>query len=178
MSHWATLIEWTNEPKKTFFFSSIVSSMKYILAQNVTPFSRMKEEKVREISRGKCRKHVVPAASTEVWELQPSRHCAVPMIALTSFPAALSSLGFWFWFLTLTTNKDQTQKPVIIPIPKRVMDELVSWSFLGWLWPKVHLSAEHWGEKQKKSNSSSVFTLKVAQLQLCSQTHCSQTDWN
>lgn len=103
--------------------------MRYILAQNVTPSSKMREEKVREISRGKCREQVVPAASTAMWELQSPRHCAVPMIALTSFVAALSTL--LFLFLTLTTNKDQTRKPVIIPVPKGDMDELVSWSFLG-----------------------------------------------
>lgn len=90
---------------------------------------------------------------------QESENCSHGVAALSqcvcwhvSLPLCqfLFCLDF-FIFFTQTTNKGQTRKPVIIPVPERHMDELVSRSLLERLWPEVHLSAAHWGRKKNKT---------------------------
>lgn len=135
------------------FFSSAASSVIIHSGPkiwNLSAWLKRKKGYIREISKGKCRDHSVPAAPTGIWELQPVTSLRRHDDCADMFLCRSANFCFVLIFLTLTTNKDQTQKPVIIPIPKRHMDELVSWSLLEWLWPEVHLSAAHWGRKKKQ----------------------------
>lgn len=130
------------------------------------PFSVIKEEKdyIREISKGKWRDHSVPAAPTGIWELRAVTSLRCHNDCADMFLCRSASFCFVLIFWILTTNTDQTRKPVIIPVPKRHMDELVSRSLLEWLWPEVHLSAAHRGRKKqkKKKQHQLCVTLKTA----------------
>lgn len=75
-----------------------------------------------------------------------------------------------FIYLVETDHKQTNSKAIPHPPPQKTSGWAHSWSFLGWMWPEVHLSAAHWEGKKsaQKKNSSSVFTLKLHWLPLCS----------